>query len=229
MGLLGLPMPGCERIRLIEREACRDGTFARRKTSKMRPAAVGARASSPFTQFRVPINTCSPAAIVRPQAGIAAVFVEGGVSQISESIIGPNAVYVVDNTFWPNPELNGPCDPVCLVNVVVNAADPIAFFRHCGECFRPDVSRVPTWSGIRPVKPIKLSRFRFITKQFATQFGCDNRLNSHSVLPHVCGQGRARVQPRLRPVFYTKICRERQARWLRRNREVTAAALGMGK
>jgi hypothetical protein len=64
---------------------------------------------------------------------------------------------------------------------------------------KPSVAREHFW-GSR--EPKQVTGGRIVSQQLADQLGTDIYSGSHGALPRVRGQGRARQQPRFRPVSY---------------------------
>jgi len=146
-------------------------------------------------------NSISSGFIAILQPTVSRIFHPPSIPQIRKAVVGLVPVEVVNLTFGPSPEMDGPSDPMSKEPRTQDRSTPISQYRG-GESLRTGMFGIPSFTRRRlvrailevkwlPLFPEEFSRLRLISKQLAAYFRGDNHFISHvAVLSRVVRAGR---------------------------------------
>lgn len=149
---------------------------------------------------------CGPACVPAAPASVAVVFPARHRSQVGNAIVGTDAIDVINVFGRPFAVVQRPRHAVREKLTPVYRPGQIAPFHGC-ERDPPSEAAIPLpklrHSRVSR-KPVKIPGFRVVAQQLAHE--CCRRyvcFSQHSVLPHVCGQGRALLTQRFRSASHS--------------------------
>lgn len=195
-------MGWAEPVILLSARARSPRLISCRKVAEMFRSVSYRDLCAPFPRVGVPINTSHTTSVPATHTEISKVFRSGYGAEIAKPIVASTAINVVDVRAWPNTMDKRPNHAMRGESPLVDIANPIPAPRS-RKRLRPGPLSVKPLRSFGPAwEPIKPARFSIIAEKIAHLFRCGYRLNNHSVSPHVCGQGRALLTQRYRPVSY---------------------------
>jgi hypothetical protein len=181
------------------------------KSTNTEVPTIQVHRGAPFLFIRGARHTNISATVSGRSLEVLAINAMRHVTKIRDAIIGWIPVDMVDGPARPLSSVNGPTNAVRKEYIPQNITLLCAPYTRRGrKSFFLREARLKTLPKsfaskhrFGAVSPIEKAGAGLKSKKLAAKFGCDIGAVSHSVLPHVRGQGRARVQPRFRPAFYT--------------------------
>lgn len=184
------------------------------KSPKMDLLVDECNARPPLPAGLVPTNSIVPAGVVVSHLRVTQIHRIADLPKIHPSVIAAYSIYMVDLFVRPLTSHHRPHDTMRFSRNSKKMARPVTAAIHTGKGGLSGKLRIPYFSlpFRRPVPcykkagtalpPSKLTSFRVVLKKLVQHFRIGQSLISHSVSPHVRGQGRALLTQRFRPVSY---------------------------